>query len=181
MNNKKIKGKHIAFCALSCALIAVGAKIQIPIFAIPFTLQVPAVLLCIFILPNFLSVATVSVYIFAGILGLPLFANGGGFSYVLNPSFGYLIGFLLASLVISCLKKQNTYKNFVTLGLLALILVHGVGVIYTWAISNFYLLNGLTFLQALIYSSLVFLPTDIVWCFVCTAIARRILKAINLQ
>ena len=180
MNNKKIKGKHLAFCALSCALISVGAKIQIPIFSVPFTLQMPAMLLCIFILPAFLSTVTIGVYIFAGLLGLPVFASGGGFSYVLNPSFGYLVGFLLASLLISLLKGKKQYKNQFVYGFLVIIVVHIFAVFYTYVISNFYIHTGLTLWQALIYSSLVFLPTDVVWCFVCSAVSRRILKAINL-
>ncbi|MBR3864023.1 MAG: biotin transporter BioY [Clostridia bacterium] len=180
MNYKRIKGKHLAFCALSCALISVGAKIQIPIFTTPLTLQMPAMLLCVFILPNFLSTATIAVYIFAGLLGLPVFASGGGFSYVLNPSFGYLIGFLLSSVIISLLKAKKNYKNQFIYGILVILVVHTVAVFYTYFISNFYIHNGLSLWQALVYTSFVFLPTDMVWCFICSALSRRILKAINL-
>ena len=180
MNNKKIKGKHLAFCALTCALIAVGSKIQIPIFTTPITLQMPAILLCILILPGFLSVATIAIYIFAGFLGLPVFAGGGGFSYALNPAFGYLIGFLLASLIISFLKAKGGNKNLIVMAFIILLTTHTLGVFYTYFISNFYLFNGLTILNSIIYASLVFLPTDIIWCFICPAVAKRILKAINL-
>ena len=180
MNINKIQGKHIAFCALTCALIIVGSKIQIPIFTVPITLQMPAVLLCVLILPSFLSVATIGVYIYAGLMGLPFFAGGGGFAYALNPSFGYLIGFLLASIIVSILKAKGKCKNLVAMAFIVLLITHVTAVFYTYFISNAYLLNGLTFLNAIVYSSLVFLPTDIIWCFICSAVAKRILKAINL-
>ena len=180
MKDKKIMGKHLAFCALSCALITIGSKIQIPISATPLTLQMPATLLCIFILPNFLSTATIAVYIFAGLLGLPVFASGGGFSYIFNPAFGYLIGFLLASIIISFIKTKTQSNSLFVLGIIAIVIVHTFGFLYTYFISNFYLANNLTFLNALVYGSLVFLPTDLIWCFICPKIATRVLKAVNL-
>ncbi len=180
MINKKIKGKHLAFCALSCALIAVGSKIQIPIFITPLTLQMPAMLLCILILPRFLSTLTIAVYIFAGLLGLPVFASGGGFSYALNPSFGYLIGFLLASVIISFLKSKKKTNGLFLMGVITILVVHIFGFLYAYFISNLYLSNNLTFLNALLYGSLVFLPTDLIWCFLCPQIAKRVLKAVSI-
>ena len=67
-----------------------------------------------------------------GLLGLPVFASGGGFSYVLLPSFGYLIGFLFGSIIVgfsvSYLKDQK-YTNILLLILLyeAIVYIFGLG------------------------------------------------------
>lgn len=180
MSSNKTKGKHLAFCALFCTLICVGAKIQIPTYLTPITLQMPAVLLCLLILPKPHSIITIAVYIFAGLIGLPFFSSGGGFAYILNPSFGYLLGFLIATLTCNLLFKGQDYKNLLFKCLTVLITVHVIGTFYTYFISRFYLVNGLTFFEALIYSSVIFLPTDLIWCFICPLVAKRILKQITL-
>ena len=58
---------------------------------------------------------SVTVYVLLGLLGLPVFSSGGGIHYVLNPSFGYITGFVLCSFIIGHLvhKKENpSFKKF---------------------------------------------------------------------
>ena len=163
------KGKLLALCGLFCALLTISAKIQIPTPLVPFTLLSACFLLCIFILPGFSSFFTISTYIFAGLIGLPLFASGGGISYLLNPSFGYLLGFLIASLI-KCLtlkQKLNSYKTLLISGIALLIIVHAVGNIYLYFILNLHLKVEITLLQSFISNGALFIPFDLAWVLIC--------------
>ncbi|MDR2090881.1 MAG: biotin transporter BioY [Clostridiales bacterium] len=95
---KAVDNRKIAFCGLFAALIAVGAKITIPGPIVPFTVQFLFVNLAGVLLGKRGGMLSVGIYVALGLLGLPVFANGGGgIGYVLNPRFGYLIGFFAGS------------------------------------------------------------------------------------
>ena len=80
--------------ALFAALIAVGAFIRIPVPLVPFTMQTFFVVLAGMLLGKKLGAASALVYLAIGLIGIPVFTQGGGIGYVLKPSFGYLIGFI---------------------------------------------------------------------------------------
>jgi biotin transport system substrate-specific component len=86
--------------ALFAALTAVGAFVRVPLPLVPFTLQVPAVLLSGIVLGPWLGAASQMAYLMSGLLGLPVFAAGGGPGYVLAPTFGFLVGFVVAAPVV---------------------------------------------------------------------------------
>ena len=96
---RKITTKDMIMCALFTALIAVGAFIKVPVPVVPFTLQFLFTMLAGLILGGRLGAISVGLYAVLGLVGLPIFAEGGGIWYVLKPSFGYIIGFALGSLV----------------------------------------------------------------------------------
>ena len=81
-------------------LITISAKIKIPFYPVPMTMQTFVILLIGITLGYKIGLATVSLYLFEGIIGLPVFANspekGIGFVYFIGPTMGYLIGFLVA-------------------------------------------------------------------------------------
>ena len=89
------------------ALISAGAFIRIPIPVVPFTLEFLFTTLAGLLLGGRLGAVSVGVYIAVGLLGLPVFAEGGGIFYVLKPSFGYIIGFAVASYVTGRIAKQS--------------------------------------------------------------------------
>ena len=80
--------------ALLAALTAVGAHLRIPFPYVPVTLQAAFVCLSGLLLGPWRGSASQVVYIAAGLIGFPVFARGGGLHYVLEPSFGYLLGFI---------------------------------------------------------------------------------------
>jgi biotin transport system substrate-specific component len=178
----RTKGKLLALCGLFCAMLTISAKIQIPTPLIPFTLLSACFLLCIFILPGFSSFFTISAYIFAGLIGLPVFASGGGISYVLTPSFGYLIGFLIASLLKCLIVKQRStsYKSLLICGIALLTIVHTVGNIYLYVVLKAHLQVEITLLQSFISNGALFIPIDLAWALFCPFIIKRINKQINL-
>ena len=81
-------------------LITISAKIKIPFYPVPMTMQTFVILLIGIALGNKLGLATVSLYLLEGIFGLPVFANspekGLGIIYFTGPTMGYLLGFLVA-------------------------------------------------------------------------------------
>ena len=81
------KTRNLILCSLFAALIAVGAFIRIPIPVVPFTLQILFTTLAGLLLGSRLGATSVCIYIALGLLGLPIFAEGGGFAYVLKPRF----------------------------------------------------------------------------------------------
>ena len=81
-------------------LIIISAKIKIPFYPVPMTMQTFVILLIGITLGYKIGLATVTLYLFEGIIGLPVFANspekGIGIAYFIGPTMGYLIGFLVA-------------------------------------------------------------------------------------
>ncbi len=81
-------------------LITISAKVKIPFYPVPMTMQTFVILLIGITLGYKIGLATVTLYLFEGIIGLPVFANspekGIGIAYFIGPTMGYLIGFLIA-------------------------------------------------------------------------------------
>tara|TARA_Y100000590_G_scaffold179676_1_gene204799 strand:- start:62 stop:625 length:564 start_codon:yes stop_codon:yes gene_type:complete len=96
--NKIIKITLLAI--LGSILITVSAKIKIPFYPVPMTMQTFVILLIGITFGKKIGLATVSLYLLEGIFGLPVFANspekGVGIAYFTGPTMGYLLGFLLA-------------------------------------------------------------------------------------
>jgi biotin transport system substrate-specific component len=107
-----LKGLFLAI--LGSILLAISAKIKIPFWPVPMTMQTFVVLLIGILYGWKLGLITVSLYLFEGILGLPVFAGtpekGVGLVYFTGPTMGYLLGFLVAV----CLTGFFSYdKNFI--------------------------------------------------------------------
>ena len=102
-SKQKMTTVEIVYCGMFAALMAVGAfiKIMIPlgVFEVTFSLQFFFALLAGFFLGAKRGFTSVLVYLIIGLIGVPVFAHGGGPAYVLKPTFGFLIGFAFAALV----------------------------------------------------------------------------------
>ena len=102
--SKKIKTeKFVKLVLLTIAgsiLITLSAKIKIPFYPVPMTMQTFVILLIGITFGYKIGLATVTLYLAEGIVGLPVFANspekGIGLAYFIGPTMGYLIGFLAA-------------------------------------------------------------------------------------
>ena len=79
------------------AVLALSAKMQVPFWPVPMTLQTLAVMTIGALFGARMAAATVLAYLLEGALGLPVFASGGGLAYMAGPTGGYLLGFLLAA------------------------------------------------------------------------------------
>ncbi len=90
--------KSVLIALIGTILLAASSKIKIPFYPVPMTMQTLVVLLLGITLGWKLGVATVALYLFEGIIGLPVFSGspekGAGLIYFTVPTMGYLIGFL---------------------------------------------------------------------------------------
>ena len=127
INNQKII-KKISVIVIGTIILTLSAKIKIPFYPVPMTMQTFVVLFLGVSLGYKIALATVSLYLLEGILGLPVFSNspekGVGLVYFTGPTMGYLIGFLFAAF----LSGYFDFKNNVFLIFLKLIL--SVSIIY---------------------------------------------------
>ena len=105
--------KSLLVIFLGSIVLAISAKIKIPFYPIPMTMQTFVVLFLGISFGYKVALATVSLYLLEGILGFPVFSNsperGIGLTYFLGPTMGYLIGFLTACYLASFIKASDNY------------------------------------------------------------------------
>jgi biotin transport system substrate-specific component len=109
--------KLILISILGTVLLTISAKIKIPFYPVPMTMQTFVVLMIGIMLGTKIGLLTVSLYMFEGIFGLPVFAGtpekGIGLLYFTGPTMGYLIGFFIAVYFSGFFKySKNIIKNF---------------------------------------------------------------------
>lgn len=167
----------LVLCALFTALIAVGAFVRLPLPHIPFTLQTLFVLLGGLVLGPGPGAASAAAYAALGLMGLPIFTQGGGLGYVFKPSFGYIIGFILGAWLagyIAHRKKDPSYLRLVAAGLAGLAPIYLLGLAYFWGVMTFYTKTGIGLWTLLASGLLTTLPGDVALCFAGALAARRI-------
>ena len=171
--------RQLVRTALFAALTAVGAFLKIPLGPSAITLQFFFTAMAGCLLGSGCGALSQLIYVALGLLGLPVFTAGGGFSYVLQPTFGFLLGLIPSAFVIGKLAKRPLTFWRTALAMLAgLAVLYAVGVPYLALIANAYLGKGLTFWQVLKNGMLIYLPGDLLkiafGSFLCVAIARRL-------
>jgi len=112
--------KNLFLAILGTILLAISAKIKIPFWPVPMTMQTFVVLLLGIVYGWKLGLFTVSLYLIEGIAGLPVFAGtpekGIGLVYFTGPTMGYLVGFLVAVFLTGFFTfNNNFFKNFIKL------------------------------------------------------------------
>lgn len=129
--------RALAAIALMAALTAVGAWIRIPFPYVPVTLQMSFVYLAGVWLGARRGALAQFVYISAGLIGFPIFAKGGGPHYLLEPSFGYICGFLPAAFAAGFITQNNSsYLGYLAAATAALLLVYIPGIIWLYIALN---------------------------------------------
>ena len=179
----KFTAKEITLIALFVALITIGSKITIPSPLVPFTLQWFFVALAGMLLGPKLAPMSMTVYTILGLIGLPVFTKGGGISYVFSPTFGYLIGFILASYIIGkaveFMGRDIRFKGVMVAMVVALFALYSLGASYMYLISNLYLGKAMMFSEAIWYGVILFLPTDLVSAIFCSLLSVRIARQVK--
>ncbi|MFL2778680.1 MAG: biotin transporter BioY [Paracoccus marcusii] len=121
-------GAKIGLTLAAAALIALGAKVQVPFWPVPMTLQTLAVLVIAAGLGPRLGLAAMGAYMAAGLAGLPVFAGsperGLGLAYLAGPTTGFLIGMALSMIVTGALAQGRG------LGMRAVAMLAGTVAIY---------------------------------------------------
>ncbi len=181
---KRARTLRLVLIAIFVALIAVGAFIKFPIGIVPVSMQCAVCILCALLLGAKDATIAVLIYLAMGLVGIPVFTAGGGFGYVLQPTFGYLLGYVIALPVGATIARgiKNTSRPKLRRLLLgafaALAIVYTFGVLYMYLMLNFYMGKALEMSKAWLTGCAVFLPTDCSWCVVGAIIAHRVVPLV---
>jgi biotin transport system substrate-specific component len=162
----RLKTKDMILIALFAALTAIGAFIKIPTPIVPFTLQY---LFCAYsgiLLGAKHGLYSQLLYLGVGLIGFPVFTQGGGLTYIFQPTFGYIIGFSLCSYIIG--KLTEKLDKITLTGLLGPILagmaaVYSCGIIHLYLVMNFYLDKPMSIKAAILAGLFPFVFTDLIY------------------
>lgn len=94
--NRASLGQKFATVAIGTLVLAIAARLQVPFWPVPMTLQTLAVLLIGVVTGPRLAAATIVAYVAEGAVGLPVLAHGGGMAALIGPTTGYIVGYLFA-------------------------------------------------------------------------------------
>ena len=146
--------KKITLVLLGTLLLTISAKIKVPFYPVPMTMQTFVVVLIGITFGWKLGLATIFAYLFEGAVGLPVFAGtpekGIGISYMIGPTGGYLIGFITSVFIAGFVNlNKNIFVKFILLsvsifaiyitGVPWLAYLAGWEIAYVWGIKNFFL------------------------------------------
>ena len=125
--------KSLVVVVLGSLALTISAKIKIPFYPVPMTMQTFVVLFLGISLGYKIALATVGLYLIEGIAGLPVFSNsperGVGLAYFTGPTMGYLIGFLVATFLAGFFNfNKNLFLNFLKI-ILSVSSIYILGVI----------------------------------------------------
>ena len=157
--------KNVFIALIGTIFLAISSKIKIPFYPVPMTMQTLVVLFLGITLGWKLGVATVSLYLFEGIIGLPVFSGspekGVGIVYFSGPTMGYLIGFLFTVYFAGIIRfDKNLFIKFLQLIFsVSFIYIFGVfwlGIIIGWE-KTLFQLGVQPFLLAEIFKILIIL------------------------
>ena len=155
-------------------LLILSAKIKVDLYPVPMTLQPLAVLMIAMLCGRNISVAAVSLYLFQGMLGIPVFAYGGGLPYLLGPTGGFLFGFLFASIIIGELADRGWGKQHFKS---VFAMLTGLIVIYICGIFQLSILKGFDF--AIINGLKPFIVGDLYKLMLAALVLPQIWKLVN--
>ena len=131
-DSKKSLLAYIFLVIIGSLLLTISAKVQVPFYPVPMTMQTLVVLLIGMSYGVSLASATIILYIIQGASGLPVFANGGGIGYIIGPTGGYIIGFLISAPLLGFLANRGWGKTWQTT---AVAMIIGVSVIFLTGVS----------------------------------------------
>ncbi len=131
-NSKILKSIFIIF--LGSVALTISAKIKIPFYPVPMTMQTFVVLFLGLSFGYKIGLASVGLYLFEGIIGIPVFSNspekGVGLIYFTGPTMGYLIGFLIATFLAGYLNfRTNIFYIFLKL-IISVSVIYILGVLW---------------------------------------------------
>lgn len=180
---QKVSVQELIYCGIFAALIAVGAFIKVPVPVVPFTLQFLFTTLAGLLLGGKLGAFSVIAYLLLGLAGLPIFSEGGGIWYVFKPSFGYLIGFCIATYVTGTMAERMkfTIKNLLAANFTGLLIVYAAGMVYYYIICNFVIDTPIGVWPLFLYCFLLAVPGDICLCILCAFFVKQIKPLLQLN
>ena len=162
------------------ALTAVGAFIRIPLGYSSITLQTFFTAMAGCVLGPWYGALSQLVYVALGLVGLPIFTQGGGIGYLMQPTCGFLIGLIPAAWVIGRIAgRKPEPKQIVPACLLGYGVLYAIGVPYMALILNTFLGKGMGF-SAIMWAGMIpFLPGDMIKILCITLLMPPILRQLD--
>lgn len=177
-----MKARDLIMVSIFTALTAIGAFIKIPIPYVPFTLQFLFCAMSGIILGPKLGALSQILYVAIGLMGIPVFTEGGGLYYIFKPTFGYLVGFIIAAYVIgkltSLIKTLTLIKLFLCV-LSGLFFVYLFGIIHLYIIYNLYMGNHKTIFWAIFYGFVICVGGDLLVSMAVSALSLKLKSLIK--
>lgn len=182
INKNTVSIRMLVLCGLFSALIVIGAMIKVPLPGIPLTLQTMFVLLAGLLLGSRGGLIAVLVYIFMGLVGVPVFTGGGGLMYVLKPTFGYIVGFALGAFVTGWLAERNpdhSTKQLILAAVAGTAAIYAVGLPWYYVILNYYLNTPVGAATVMMSGFVMTLPGGIIKIALSVLLAKRLAPVIG--
>ncbi|MBC7186676.1 MAG: biotin transporter BioY [Calditrichaeota bacterium] len=185
--NRQSKAFSLVLAGAVAALTAVGAYVRLPMWPVPITLQTLFVFLGGSLLPAGYALAAQLVYLACGLIGLPVFAAGAGLGVALQPTFGYLLAFPLASALVSMVVRQRgeglgqlpSWRRLLLANSGAAMLVLALGVSYLYVNLNVVVGKRMSMATALWSGAVVFLPGEALKVAVVSLAVRKVWRTIH--
>ncbi|MGI6423874.1 MAG: biotin transporter BioY [Tepidanaerobacteraceae bacterium] len=178
----RLKTREMILIALFAALTSIGAFIKIPTPIVPLTLQY---LFCAYsgiLLGSKLGLYSQLLYLVIGLMGFPVFTQGGGLTYIFQPTFGYIVGFSLCAYVIGKLteelKKVSVASLLVPI-LAGMTVVYICGLVHLYLIMNFYLGKSMSIKAVIISGLFPFVFTDLVYSLLIAITASAVIPSLR--
>ncbi len=178
----KQKINNMILISLFAALTAVGAFIKIPIPYVPLTLQTLMVMFAGLILGSNRGAMSQVLYVLIGLMGIPIFAQGGGPAYVFQPSFGFLIGSIPGAYLIGKIVEGkgdlSALRTLIAL-LAGQVIIYLCGLFYLYLNLNFIIHKPVSFYFTVKIGLFVFIPGDILKIIVAALVAAPIRRQVS--
>lgn len=170
------RSRNTVLAAFGTVLIIIGTWLKINTPLVPITFQFFIVVLLSLVLGPRRASFSVLAYIVMGLIGLPVFAGGGGLHYFLSPSFGYIYGFYLAVVVSGILlwKEEMSIARQLAMSLLLTLIVYACGTAHLYLVQRFLHDEILTVKQLFAVSLFRTLAKDLVLNVFAVLLSRQI-------
>lgn len=166
-----VKLRLVVFASFMTALMAVGAYIHVPIGPVPIVLTNLFVLLSGLLLGSWWALASTSLYVLLGAIGLPVFYGAkGGMAHLLGPTGGYLAGFIISSFFTGLISEKFRYD--IKGDILAVIF--GSIIIYCLGLPWLKLITKMSWTKIFILGMIPFLPGDAIKAILAIILARSV-------
>lgn len=172
----KLSARELVLCGLFIALITVGTFIRIPIGGDVYTLQFLFTLIAGLVLGARLGAMAVGAYVLLGLIGVPVFASGGGPAYLMQPTFGYLLGFILQAWVCGHYAHNGssvTFKRLLLINVAGMAVVYLLGISWFYICSNYVINAPIAFWTAIFYCGILQILPDFLLCIAAASVAVR--------
>ena len=175
-----MKTREWILCALFAALTAVGAFVRFPVLHATVTLQFFFTALAGLLLGARLGALSQTLYVLLGLIGLPVFAAGGGFGYLFQPTCGFVLGLIPAAWVIGKIARGRRAPLRAALACAAgLAVLYAVGLPYIALIVCVYQGSAVSAGYLATAYMLPYLPGDLCKLAACALTAPRILQCLR--